>query len=42
MLGVAARVPLREGVAGAARLVCDLVLVALRVLARVRVGVPVA
>ena len=39
LLGVAARVPEREGVAG---LLCDLVCVPLPVLARVWLGVPVA
>ena len=42
LLGVAARVPLREGVTGATGLLGDRVCVALPVLARVWVGVPVA
>ena len=42
MLGVAARVPEREGVAGATGLLADLVRVPLPVLARVWVGETVA
>ena len=41
LLGVAARVPLRDGLAGAAGLLGARVCVALPVLARVRAGVPV-
>ena len=42
LLGVAARVPVREGVAAATGLLADLVCVTLPVLARVCVALPVA